>query len=108
MGKITGAIYLILLIIGIAGFFFDSPYWMISILAWVLLITMWIVGFTWRIATAADNWVQKYQDKPRTRRYYDPNSWNRPKDYDEDVYGQSSYFKVDNPGDDDWTRHGGR
>lgn len=63
MGRVIAGFYFVLLITTIVGFFLPSPYWMISVLSIVIMITIWFVSFAWRVGTAVDNFIEKYQDK---------------------------------------------
>lgn len=60
--QIGASISLILIIIGIISFFLPSPYYLISVVCFVTVFFIWFIGFTWRIATAADNAIQRLQD----------------------------------------------
>ena len=62
LGQAGTVVSLLCLMIGIAALFFDGGWWLLSALMFTIVFTIWILGFMWRNAVAADNFISKYQD----------------------------------------------
>ena len=64
LGAAGGVVSLFCLIVGIAALFLDGGWWLLSALMFTIVFLIWIMGFMWRNAVAADNFISKYQDEP--------------------------------------------
>lgn len=62
LGKAGAVVSLFCMIIGIAALFLDGGWWLLSVLMFTIVFVIWIMGFMWRNAVAADNFISKYQD----------------------------------------------
>jgi len=62
LGKAGAVVSLFCMIIGIASLFLDGGWWLLSVLMFTIVFVIWIMGFMWRNAVAADNFISKYQD----------------------------------------------
>ena len=63
LGQVGGVISLFCIIIGIITFFLPGGWWLFSVLMFTIVLVIWISGFMWRNAVAADNFIAKYQDE---------------------------------------------
>ena len=63
LGQAGAAVSLFCIIIGIVAFFMPGGWWLLSILMFSIVLVIWITGFMWRNAVAADNLISKYQDE---------------------------------------------
>ena len=64
LGQAGAVVSLFCMIIGIAALFLDGGWWLLSALMFSIVFLIWIMGFMWRNAVAADNLISKYQDEP--------------------------------------------
>ena len=63
LGQAGAAVSLFCIIIGVVAFFIPGGWWLLSVLMFTIVLVIWITGFMWRNAVAADNFISKYQDK---------------------------------------------
>jgi len=62
LGKILGLIIFFSIILAIVFFFFDAPYWYLSVLFILIPIMIGIISTIWRISGWADDQLQKHLD----------------------------------------------
>ena len=62
LSQAGAVISLFCIVIGVVAFFLPGGWWLLSVLMVTIVLVIWITGFMWRNAVAADNFIAKYQD----------------------------------------------